>query len=60
MSRRSGSVGAPGERSPGRPGPISAPGDPFDPIESLRGGDRQALATLFEQHRQRLRRIRKS
>jgi hypothetical protein len=35
-------------------------GDLNDPIELLRGGDRQALATLFEQHRQRLRRIKKS
>jgi RNA polymerase sigma-70 factor (ECF subfamily) len=31
--------------------------DPNDPIESLRGGDCQALATLFEQHRQQLRRM---
>jgi RNA polymerase sigma-70 factor (ECF subfamily) len=36
------------------------PGDPIvpiDPIEQLRGGDRQALATLFEQYRDRLRRM---
>jgi RNA polymerase sigma-70 factor, ECF subfamily len=33
------------------------PGDPTDPIEQLRGGDREALATLFEQHRDRLRRM---
>jgi RNA polymerase sigma-70 factor (ECF subfamily) len=33
------------------------PGDSNDGIASLRGGDRQALATLFEQHRQRLRRM---
>jgi DNA-directed RNA polymerase specialized sigma24 family protein len=31
------------------------PGDLTDPIQRLRGGDRQALATLFEQHRERLR-----
>ncbi len=35
----------------------TAPGEPTDPIENLRGGDRQALAALFEQHRQRLRRM---
>ncbi len=33
------------------------PGDPNDPIEQLRGGDRQALAALFDQHRERLRRM---
>jgi RNA polymerase sigma-70 factor (ECF subfamily) len=33
------------------------PADPKDSIERLRGGDRQALATLFEQHRQSLRRM---
>jgi RNA polymerase sigma-70 factor (ECF subfamily) len=33
------------------------PGDPNDPIEQLRGGGRQALAALFEQHRERLRRM---
>jgi RNA polymerase sigma-70 factor, ECF subfamily len=33
------------------------PGDPNDPIEPLRGGDRRALAALFEQHRERLRRM---
>ena len=33
------------------------PGDSTDPIERLRGGDRQALAALFEQHRDRLRRM---
>ena len=33
------------------------PGDPDDPIEKLRAGDRQALATLFEQYRDRLRRM---
>lgn len=32
-------------------------GDPNDPMEQLRGGDRQALAALFEQHRERLRRM---
>jgi RNA polymerase sigma-70 factor (ECF subfamily) len=32
------------------------PRDPTDPIEQLRG-DRQALARLFEQHRDRLRRM---
>jgi RNA polymerase sigma-70 factor (ECF subfamily) len=30
---------------------------PGDPIDNLRGGDRQALASLFEHHRQRLRRM---
>src|SRR5215831_14183148 len=33
------------------------PAEPNDGIASLRGGDRQALAMLFEQHRQRLRRM---
>jgi len=33
------------------------PGDATDPIEQLRGGDRQALATLFERYRDRLRRM---
>jgi RNA polymerase sigma-70 factor (ECF subfamily) len=33
------------------------PGDPNDPIARLRGGDRRALAALFEQHRERLRRM---
>ena len=33
------------------------PADPNDPIELLRGGDRQGLAALFEQHRERLRRM---
>jgi hypothetical protein len=33
------------------------PGDPNDPIERLRGGDRRALATLFDQYRDRLRRV---
>src|SRR4051812_28687374 len=33
------------------------PGDPADPIETLRGGDRRALAALFDQHRDRLRRM---
>jgi RNA polymerase sigma-70 factor (ECF subfamily) len=32
-------------------------GDQNDPIERLRKGDRQALAALFEQHRERLRRM---
>ena len=31
------------------------PGDPPDPIEKLRGGDRQALGMLFDQYRDRLR-----
>jgi RNA polymerase sigma-70 factor, ECF subfamily len=31
------------------------PGNPTDPIASLRGGGRDALATLFDQHRGRLR-----
>src|SRR5947209_18921632 len=33
------------------------PGDPNDSIKSLRNGDGRALAALFEQHRQRLRRM---
>jgi RNA polymerase sigma-70 factor (ECF subfamily) len=33
------------------------PGDTTDPIERLRGGDRRALAELFDQHRDRLRRM---
>ena len=33
------------------------PGDPNDAIEQLRGGDRRALAALFERHRERLRRM---
>jgi RNA polymerase sigma-70 factor (ECF subfamily) len=33
------------------------PGDPDEPIEKLHAGDRQALATLFEQYRDRLRRM---
>jgi RNA polymerase sigma-70 factor, ECF subfamily len=33
------------------------PGDPTDAIETLRAGDRQALATLFDQYRDRLRRM---
>jgi RNA polymerase sigma-70 factor (ECF subfamily) len=33
------------------------PGDPTDPIEALRAGNRQALATLFDQYRDRLRRM---
>ena len=33
------------------------PGDPTDPIEKLRGGDRQALGMLFHQYRERLRRV---
>jgi hypothetical protein len=37
-----------------------SPGDPNDPLQRLGGGDRQALAMLFEQHRQSLRRIKKS
>jgi RNA polymerase sigma-70 factor (ECF subfamily) len=32
------------------------PGDPTDPIERLRGGDRQAMGMLFDQYRDRLRR----
>jgi RNA polymerase sigma-70 factor (ECF subfamily) len=34
-----------------------APGNPLDPIASLRGGARQALASLFDQYRDRLRRM---
>ena len=34
-----------------------APGDATDPIERLRGGDRQALAELFDRYRDRLRRM---
>jgi RNA polymerase sigma-70 factor (ECF subfamily) len=37
--------------------PDKAPGNPPDPIEQLRGGDREALAALFDQHRDRLRRM---
>jgi RNA polymerase sigma-70 factor, ECF subfamily len=33
------------------------PGNPTDPIASLRGGGRHALATLFDQYRDRLRRM---
>ena len=33
------------------------PGDTTDPIERLRGGDRQALAALFDRYRDRLRRM---
>jgi RNA polymerase sigma-70 factor (ECF subfamily) len=33
------------------------PGDATDPIEQLRGGDRGALATLFDRYRDRLRRM---
>ena len=33
------------------------PGDASDPIEQLRGGDREALANLFERYRDRLRRM---
>jgi RNA polymerase sigma-70 factor (ECF subfamily) len=33
------------------------PGDTTDPIERLRRGDRGALAALFDQHRDRLRRM---
>jgi RNA polymerase sigma-70 factor (ECF subfamily) len=33
------------------------PGDPTDPIETLRGGDRRALAALFDQYCDRLRRM---
>jgi RNA polymerase sigma-70 factor, ECF subfamily len=33
------------------------PGDPTDPIDRLRGGDRGALAELFNKHRDRLRRM---
>jgi RNA polymerase sigma-70 factor (ECF subfamily) len=34
-----------------------APGDPTDPIAGLRGGDRRALAALFDGYRDRLRRM---
>ena len=34
-----------------------SPGDTTDLIEQLRGGDRQALATLFDRYRDRLRRM---
>jgi RNA polymerase sigma-70 factor (ECF subfamily) len=34
-----------------------ASGNPADPIASLRGGDRHALAAFFDQHRDRLRRM---
>src|SRR5688500_12996049 len=33
------------------------PGDATDPIDLLRGGDSQALARLFDEHRDRLRRM---
>src|SRR6516165_4130012 len=33
------------------------PGDPTDPIDRLRGGNRGALAELFAEHRDRLRRM---
>ena len=33
------------------------PGEENDSIEQLRGGDRQALATFFDKHRERLRRM---
>jgi hypothetical protein len=33
------------------------PGEPTDPIETLRGGDRRALATVFDRYRDRLRRM---
>jgi RNA polymerase sigma-70 factor, ECF subfamily len=33
------------------------PGDATDPIDRLRGGDRRALAALFDKHRDRLRRM---
>src|SRR6516165_12199818 len=33
------------------------PGDPTDPIDRLRGGGRGALAELFDQYRDRLRRM---
>ena len=32
-------------------------GDAVDPLEQLRGGDRQALAALFDRYRDRLRRM---
>jgi RNA polymerase sigma-70 factor (ECF subfamily) len=34
-----------------------SPGDPADLLEPLRGGDRRALATLFDHYRDRLRRM---
>jgi RNA polymerase sigma-70 factor, ECF subfamily len=34
-----------------------SPGDANDPLQRLRGGDRQALAALFDEHRDRLRRM---
>ncbi len=33
------------------------PHDPVDPNEQVSGGDRRALPTLFEQHRERPRRL---
>jgi RNA polymerase sigma-70 factor (ECF subfamily) len=33
------------------------PAEPNDPIAQIRGGDRKALAALFDQHRERLRRM---
>src|SRR5579863_1329224 len=33
------------------------PGEPTDPIETLGGGDRRALASLFDRYRDRLRRM---
>jgi RNA polymerase sigma-70 factor (ECF subfamily) len=33
------------------------PSDPTDPVDRLRGGDRGALAELFDTHRDRLRRM---
>jgi RNA polymerase sigma-70 factor (ECF subfamily) len=35
----------------------TTPGNPIDPIELLRGGSRQALGMLFDQYRDRLRRM---
>ena len=35
----------------------NTPGSPTDPIEQLKGGDQKALATFFDQHRDRLRRM---
>ena len=35
----------------------NTPGSPTDPIEQLKGGDQMALATFFDQHRDRLRRM---
>jgi RNA polymerase sigma-70 factor, ECF subfamily len=35
----------------------NTPGEPTDALERLRGGDRQALAAIFEQYRERLRRM---